>query len=454
MTAIDGNHAVTLENINAFEKELVKYFKEKLGKYQRMAQNATVGKKTARAGDVAVGFSSTAAIAAAVVTAVVALPVAAAATMGAAGPVAVLGTVVIGQHVIKIIRQRRCKLTIDATKDFAISTLGYIVEQAGKELSRIYEYQLSMLEDAEAAKIMARSAVDLMLNLKDGIESFDSNTLLRRVLDCQGSKKVDKKKLETKYGNREWRTPDVFWKPGLRKIDDRFNDERREETYKFNYKKKPHGSEPQKYGFRGEFLLLDTKSSISGFDHDRVHFIGSGVDKTYNTDCDETDMQIEYQPYHCLVLQKGDLKCFSKDINTQPSFAHFTAKMHGCPAAHVKPVYRPKSPVNEILDLTNANLSESDFTAANFMGYTLEECNLEKCVSLFGIFKGAVFNGAKFTQARLIHCNLDSVKASQCTWTQATIHDCQVEDADFSNHRVTVDSGSWEGTDLSKATSG
>ena len=176
-TTIDGNRAATLLNINAFENELVDYFKTKLGKYEKMAQNPTVCKKTALGGDVAVGFSSTTAVAAAVVTAVVALPVAAAATMGAAGPAAVLGAVVVGKYVIKIIRKRKCKATIDATEEFAKSTLGYYVEQTGKQLSRISEYQLSMLSDVNQANIMAKSVVELMLSLKDG-EPFDSNTLL------------------------------------------------------------------------------------------------------------------------------------------------------------------------------------------------------------------------------------------------------------------------------------
>lgn len=205
-TTIDGQHAATLLNINAFENELVDYFKKKLGKYEKMAQNPTVGKKTELGGDVAVRFSSTAAVAAAVVTAVVALPVAAAVTMGAAGPVAVLGKVVVGKYVIKIIRKRKCKATIDATEEFAKSTLGYYVEQTGKELSRIFEYQLSMLSDVNQAKIMAKSTVELMLSLKDG-EPFDSNTLLQNVLNSKGD--VKKEELKTKCGipsNKKWYT--------------------------------------------------------------------------------------------------------------------------------------------------------------------------------------------------------------------------------------------------------
>ena len=429
-----------------------------------MAQNATVGKKTALGGDVAVGFSSTAAIATAVVAAVVALPVAAAATMGAAGPVAVLGTVVVGKHVIKIIRQRKCKATIDATEEFAKSTLGYYVEQAGKELSRIYEYQLSMLSNINQAKIMAKSAVELMLILKDG-DPFDSNTLLRNVLNSKSD--VKKQELQTKCdnpSNKKWYTPSVFSMPGLRKVFASFDDGRREKIYKFNYLEKD-GIKALKYGFRGEFLLLrdsgpngengNDEKPCTTSDHDVVsrHFIGSDVDKTYITKY-QGNTRTDYQPYHCLVQRTEDLKWFSKCIKTQPSFVQFTADMYNYPAARrVKPVYRPvnQPPVNEFPDLSHAILSETDFTAANFRGYTLRACNLENCVSFFGNFAGAVLNEANFTQARLLHCNLDGVEARQCTWTQATIHDCQAKDADFSEHIVTVDTGSWEGTDLSKA---
>ena len=455
--SIDGNHAATLLNINAFEKEFVGYFKTKLGKYEKMAQNATVGKKTELGGDVAVGFSSTTAVAAAAVTAVVALPVAAAVTMGAAGPVAVLGTVVVGKHVIKIIRERKCKATIDATEEFAKSTLGYYVEQAGKELSRIFEYQLSILKDAEPAEIMARSAVDLMLNLKDG-DSFDSNTLLRKVLDQDSSKAVvQKQELETKcdiLSNKKWRTPSVFWKPGLRKVVSSFDDGRREKIYKFDYLEKD-GSKPQKYGFRGEFLLLhDSGGNGENGDPEPLHFISSNIEKTYNIITRQGNTRTDYQPYHCLMRRTEDLKWFSKAIKTQLSFARFAAEMYNYPATRcVKPVYRPvnQSPVDEFLDLSNANLSDSDFTAANFMGYNLQACNLDKSFSLFGNFQGAVLNKATFTQARLLHCNLDGVNARQCTWNEAEIHDCVVNDADFGDPEDTMAMGSWMGTDLSTA---
>ena len=130
----------TLEIINAFEEELVDYFETKLGEYE-MAKHTTDGRKTLLGGDVAVGFSCVAAV----VTAGVALPIAAAVTMGTAGPLAVLGTVVVGKHVIRLLRRKECKATVTATKRFAKSTMAYFVEQAGKELSRIFDYQCSRI---------------------------------------------------------------------------------------------------------------------------------------------------------------------------------------------------------------------------------------------------------------------------------------------------------------------
>ena len=92
------------------------------------------------------------------------------------------------------------------------------------------------------------------------------------------------------------------------------------------------------------------------------------------------------------MLCNEDLKRFSKETETQPSFVRFAAELYNYPATqHVKPVYRTNMLnnflLNKSLDLSNADLSESDFTAANFRDYTLQACNLVKCVSLFTNFE-------------------------------------------------------------------
>ena len=259
--------------------------------------------------------------------------------MGAAGPVAVLGAVVIGKHVVKIIRKRKCKATIDASEKFAKSTLGYYVEQAGKELSRIFEYQLSMLSDVNHAKMMAKSAVELMLNLKDG-EPFDSNTLLQNVLDSKGD--VKKEELKTKCdipSNKKWYTPSVFRKPGLREVVSSFDESQRKKIYKFNYLEKD-GSKPQKYGYRGELLLLrNSGGNGENGDPESFQFTSSDIEKTYNIIRRQENTQEDYQPYHCLMRRTEDLKWFSKGIKTQPSFSRFAADMYT--ARSVKHVYRP-----------------------------------------------------------------------------------------------------------------
>lgn len=232
-TATNGNYAADIGS--AFQKKFVEYFKEKLEDNEKVTQNPTVGRNTALAFEVAVVFSSVVAIAIVVATAVVkVLPVAAAVPFGLVGPLVMLVRFVhfvVGRH--KSNRKRKCKIIIDA-----------IVEKTGKELSRIYKYQLSMLKDTKAAEIMARSAVNLMINLKEDV-SFDCSTLLRKMRDPEGSKGViEKQELETKpgvtSGTKKWHTPSVFWKPESRKVVLSYDDQR---DVKIN----------KKYGFRGEF---------------------------------------------------------------------------------------------------------------------------------------------------------------------------------------------------------
>ena len=216
------------ENIYAFEKKLVEYSKQKLEKYKRMVDNPTVGKKTEKACNVATGFSCVTTIAAGIATGVVGvLPVAAAVPLAIAGSAAVLVVNVVGKHVIKNIRKRKSEIIIQA-KEKAKSDSGDIMEQTGKELSRIYKEQLSMLSQQLS-----------MLNLEDS-DLFDRNTLLTKVLVQEGSKGVVKKQeLETKPGvtsdRKKWHTPSVFWKPEI------------ERDLKIN----------KKYGFRAKFLSQD-----------------------------------------------------------------------------------------------------------------------------------------------------------------------------------------------------
>ena len=68
------------------------------------------------------------------------------------------------------------------------SYLNCIVKDVAKELSRIFESQLFELQSDQQVKILAKCAVDLMLDLQNG-DTFDRNTLLKKVLQDGNIKK-------------------------------------------------------------------------------------------------------------------------------------------------------------------------------------------------------------------------------------------------------------------------
>ena len=134
--------------------------------------------------------------------------------------------------------------------------------------------------------------------------------------------------MKTKCGipsNKKWYTPSVFRKPGLREVVSSFDKSQRKKIYKFNYLEKD-GSKPQKYGYRGELLLLrNSGDNGENGDPKSFHFTSSDIEKTYNIIRRQENTQEAYQPYHCLMPRTEDLKWFSKGIKTQPSFSQFAA---------------------------------------------------------------------------------------------------------------------------------
>ncbi len=92
--------------------------------------------------------------------------------------------------------------------------LNGIVKDVAKELSCIYESQLFELQSDDEVEILAECAVDLMLDLEKN-DTFDRDTLLRKVLKDGHMKK---KGLLTINEDVKWSAPDVFRKPGLRRM--------------------------------------------------------------------------------------------------------------------------------------------------------------------------------------------------------------------------------------------
>ena len=120
------------------------------------------------------------------------------------------------------------------------------MKDVAKELSRIFESQLFELQSDHEVEFLAECVVDLMLDLKNP-DTFDRDTLLRKVLKDGNMKK---KVLLRRNKDVTWSAPNVFRKPGLRRMIFGKN------GAEFEYFVKPEQKDckPSKYSYRGQFL--------------------------------------------------------------------------------------------------------------------------------------------------------------------------------------------------------
>ena len=349
------------------------------------------------------------------------------------------------------------------------SYLNCVVKDVAKELSRIFEYQLLQLKDDKAIKTLAQCAVELMLDLKNN-DTFDRNTLLKKVL--QDGNMKEKKKIATKTKNKKWFAPDVFRKPGLRRISFR------KDGVKFEYFMKPNDDcDVLMYGYRCLFLELkefDSQNDGAGetpsIDETRNedncaafckecssnyinypsghYFSESDIDAQYTVDPQEDST---YYPVNILLQCPNVLDCFQQLQEKKPPLATFLKSKLGLPKDHmVHPVYRPHSP-GKVSDLQKSDFTGSDFSHCDFTDSCLENCDFVKCVMLFAELAGAKFSGSTFCDTFISHSNLKKVVADHCEWTKTSLLYSRVDGARLESVQPSMTDNCLDGTDISKA---
>ena len=354
------------------------------------------------------------------------------------------------------------------------SYINCIVKEVAKELSRIFEYQLFQLKNDEQVKILAKCAVELMLDLKKG-DSFDRNTLLKKVLQ-DGS--IKKKKILTREGMVEWSAPNVFREPDLRRMI--FGKDGGKFMYlvKPNADKKTSAFKTSKYGYRGEFLEMQEpknyEDETTAIDEsppmDETHiedpsefsckecskyencpsaqyFGGSDIDSQYTKDLSQDAILNYYQmhPMHVLIQCPNVLNSFNELQEKKPSLASFLKSELGIPENHlVRPVYRPHSPA-KVPDLQKSDLTGSDFSHSDFTGSCLEECNFTGCVMLFAKLTGATMCRSKLCKTFISHSNLRAVDARCSNWRETSILYSRADGMDIRGMR-NYGGIKWDGT--------
>ena len=388
----------------------------------------------------------------------------------------VVGVPVVIKIVDKHKQQANAKVVENMVATANVSSyINCILKEVAKELPRMFEYQLFQLKNDEQVKILAKCAVELMLDLKKG-DSFDRNTLLKKVLR-DGS--IGKQKILTRMQDIKWSAPNVFQKPDLRRMI--FG----KDGAKFMYLIKQNACRTSKYGYRGEFLEMlkpenyedETTAMDESPPMDETHneypsdvsckecskyencpraqyFGGSDIDSQYNKDLSQDEILNYYpmHPTHVLIQCPNVLNSFNELQEKKPSLTSFLKSELGIPENHlVRPVYRPHSPA-KVPDLQKADLTGSDFSHSDFAGSCLRECNFTRCVMLFAKLTRATMCRSEFCKTLISHSNLKDVDASYSIWTETSILYSRVDRMDLRGMgRGNYGGIKWEGTNHDKA---
>ena len=373
----------------------------------------------------------------------------------------------------KKIKQNNANVVLTAVEKGNVSYyLNCIVKDVAKELSRIFELQLFELQNDKQVGILAECAVDLMLDLNKN-DSFDRNTLIKKVLQ---DGKIKEKNLLTRK-DMKWLAPDVFRKPGLRRVIV----EKDGADIKY-FVKSSGGSKNKKdvcdtitYGYRGQFLEMkefptqekenendkeetDKRDDLREdfckecFSNDenctsRRYFVESDIDSKY---IEPQDEPYRYDAMHILIQCPEILVDFSQlRTSPKPSLANFLKKKL-CLSDNllVHPVYRPHSPA-KVPNLKNSDLTGSDFSHSDFSHSCLEKCDFTKCVMLFAELAGAKMSGSTFCETFISHSNLIEVEADQCEWTKTSVLYSRAEHARLDSVVPTIGCNCFTGTSIS-----
>ena len=396
------------------------------------------------------------------------------ATFGAASfaGACVAGACVVAKEVAEKLKEEKVKSVLTKTEEADVSSyLNLIILDVAKELSRIFEFQLFELRDDKEIEVLAKCAVKLMLDLKPEKDTFDRNTLIRKVLQ---DGKITEQKIHTRKG-KKWSAPDMFRKPGLRK-----------ETWgkngaQFKYfvkesKNKKDACDTIMYGYRGQFLEKkkygDQDKEVENVMEEArerneickecscncndktgtspVFFVESNIDSEYIVTQDEA---YRYDALHILIQCPAILDSFSQQ-SEKVSLAKFLKKKFGLREnLQIHPVYRPHSPA-KVSNLEKSDLTGSDFSHSDFSDACLQSCNFTKCIMLFAELDGANMCDSTFHKTFISHSKLRGVKADCCEWTNMLLLHSRVDGACLGSVVPSIGGNDFTGTNTFDATTG
>ncbi len=242
--------------------------------------------------------------------------------------------------------------------------------EVGKELSRMYEYQIVMLKEFVAIKLLAAHAADCILeHIIQKHVLLDRNSSLRGVLNARPPKPdhgATRFSIFLAEREMKWDLADVLKKPAVRKEVGLFepNTDRSVGSTEmlfsvgWRFYSCRGDCEAIIYGYRGQMLDWDYQNKVY-----RIH----PGEKLYNEERAFTvqDIHQQYVPFHRLVGHEPMfryLEALNQCTTSAKSFEEFMRQEYGCGGSGEFFVYRPLDTIPTELSWAAAVLENMDMS--------------------------------------------------------------------------------------------
>ena len=260
----------------------------------------------------------------------------------------------------------------------AIEIVDSIGLEVGRELSRMYEYQIVSLAEDLSIQLLAAHATDCVMEYVTMSKALiDRNSAIKGVVNV---KPPPSEEMNTVFsvliGSKEfrWELYDIFKKPGLRRevdnIEDVHNSSSEDEgmisgyhsPYPWNFYISPVECEPHKYGYRGQSLEWDFASNVYALSMEEEKMYSET--QSYIT----SDIHQHYVPYcHLVTAEKMQryLDHLSRSTGPMgPPFVEFLKQDRRYVDRDGEDLfmYRPVSPLRRNVVWTKAVLENMDLT--------------------------------------------------------------------------------------------
>ncbi len=305
----------------------------------------------------------------------------------------------------------------------AVDIVDSIGIEVGRELSRIFEYQIMSLAEDVSNQLLAAHATDcIMEHVKSKNILIDRNTVLKGVISTRPPVTEE---LNTVFsvmtGGHEskWELYDIFKKPGLRRemedtdihntsSDDEMMMHSVHAPYSWSFFTASEDCDSDKYGFRGQMLEWDFAANVYRLNAEEDKMYCNS--KMYQT----TDVHQHYVPYSHLVSAEK-MQRYLQHLQQDPgpvgqSFTDFNKQERRYVDRDCDEllIYRPLSPLARDSIWTKAVLENMD----------LSRFQLQNEASMPHSVKNSRLLLANITHAHLIPETIDTAGCdlSYSTW--------------------------------------